>query len=279
MIRKVCVCILFVCWIVMAFGCGTSNADAIGVREESVITADKNKIQNMQADIMGEDAEETASYNPYFFCEDQISLAVRAVYGADPLVEETGHLKLYKVHEYEFGMLYKLTVGLEGFDSYLIEERLNIYLYVTENKIYRVWSWIYQDDHIISLNDADLMVIVLDTDEKLIENSVIVCQMEDISVDEEDGEGRYRYSIFKEDDLITYYRSDVQPNGERGFYEWFIWKEGKGLIEYGSGYKREADILYLYDIAIDTEKAFPKHGNKDKRRERADVFIHGYHTT
>lgn len=128
-----------------------------------------------------------------------------------------------------------------------------MYLYVTEDKIYRVWSWIYQDDHIISLNDTDFMVSVLDTDEKLIENSVIVCQMENVSVDEEDGEGRYRYSIIREDNLITYNRSDMQPNGERGFYEWFIWKEGEGLIEYGSGYRREADILYLYDIAIDTE--------------------------
>lgn len=150
-------------------------------------------------------------------------------------------------------MLYKLTVELEGFDSYLIEERLNMYLYVTEDKIYRVWSWIYQDGHIISLNDTDFMVSVLDTDEKLIENSVIVCQMENVSVDEEDGEGRYRYSIIREDNLITYNRYDMQPNGERGFYEWFIWKEGEGLIEYGSGYRREADILYLYDIAIDTE--------------------------
>lgn len=275
--RKIGVCILFVCGIVMTFCCGTFHVDAIDVKEENVRTADRNIIRDMQAEFIDEEVEETTPCNPYFFKEDRVVLTTRAKYFIDPFVEENIHLNMYKVHVYEHGTVYKLEIEHVGFFD---DARWNIYFYVMEDKIYRLCSWIYQDGQVISFYDDDeLLVNVLDTDEKLIENGVIVCQMEDITVDEADGEGRYRYSISREDDLITYYRSDVQPNGERGFYEWFIWKEGEGLIEYGSGYKAGADTLYLYDIAIDTEKAFFDDDYKDRRAKRADIFIHGYDDT
>lgn len=239
---KIRICLLFVCGIVIAFVCVSLNAGAADRKEENI------------------------PYNPYFFTEDHVALTARAAYFTNPAAEDNIHLTMYKVHGYEHGAVYKLEIEHVG---YLEDARWNIYFYVMKDKIYRLYSWVYQDDQILSFYDDDaLLVNVLNTDEKLIENGTVVCQREELSVDEEDGEGRYRYSIFKKDDQITYYRSDVQPNGERGFYEWFIWKEGRGLIEYGSGYKAEADFLYLYDIAIDTEKAFPMHGNKDKRRIR-----------
>lgn len=277
MIRKISAYILMVCWIVTAFGCGTSHTDARDEKEVNVRAEDKNKVRNMQTDLIAEELDETILNNPYFFREDYVALTARANYFVDPLVEENIHLSMYKVHVYERGTVYKLETDHVG---YLSEERWNIYFYVTEDKIYRFWPYVYQDGQYITFYDDDgLLVSILDTDEKLVENSVIVCQAENILVDEEDGGGRYRFRISKEDDLITYSRSDVQPNGERGFYEWFIWKEGEGLIEYGSGYKAETDFLYLYDIAIDTEKLFAEHSNKDKRRNRADVFIHGHQMT
>lgn len=33
----------------------------------------------------------------------------------------------------------------------------------------------------------------------------------------------------------------------------FVWEEGKGLVEYKSGYKQEADILYIENIKIQEE--------------------------
>lgn len=265
MIRKICVCVLFICWIGTVSGCGDSNGEAGDVKEENVRTKDRNEIQYMQTYLIPNGAEEITQYNPYFFEEDRVALTARAVYDQDPRVEQTIRLNLYKVHVYECGVLYKLAVELVNSVGYLTEDRLNIYLYVTEDKIYRLWSGTYQDGRMITFYDDDaLLVSVLDTDEKLIANSEIVCQMENISVDVEDGEGRDRYSIYRKDDLITYSRSDVQPNGVRGFYEWFIWKDGEGLIEYGSGFKLEADILYLYDISVDAEAVIRELKKKSK---------------
>ena len=202
----------------------------------------------------GNPKDETEPKNLYFYQElyetDQITLTTRAqYYDLDTITETDIHIQGYKVKAYEEGSLFRLIIEPVGD---LEQERLNLYFYVTADKIYRVWTDIVQGDEIIYFcgNDA-LLTDILDTDEKLVENSEIVCQPEDASATPGEGESGLRYELYRSGNQIIYSRSDVQPNGERGFYEWFVWEEGAGLVEYGSGFKAEAEILYLYDIAVE----------------------------
>jgi hypothetical protein len=41
---------------------------------------------------------------------------------------------------------------------------------------------------------------------------------------------------------------DIGESGNREFYETFVWAKGNGLVEYKSGYRMEADILYIDNI-------------------------------
>lgn len=198
----------------------------------------------------GNIADDETEHRNLYFCEelyeaDQITLTTRAqYYDLETKTEADIHVQGYKVKAYEKGSLYRFIIELVGD---LEQERLNLYFYVTADKIYRVCSDVFQGD------DA-LFTDILDTDEKLVENSEIVCQSEDVSVAPKEGESGLQYEIHRSGNQITYSRSDVQPNGERGFYEWFVWEDGAGLVEYGSGFKVEADILYLYDIAVEARQ-------------------------
>ena len=205
----------------------------------------------------GNPKDETEPKNLYFYQElyetDQITLTTRAqYYDLDTITETDIHIQGYKVKAYEEGSLFRLIIEPVGD---LEQERLNLYFYVTADKIYRVWTDIVQGDEIIYFcgNDA-LLTDILDTDEKLVENSEIVCQPEDASATPGEGESGLRYELYRSGNQIIYSRSDVQPNGERGFYEWFVWEEGAGLVEYGSGFKAEAEILYLYDITMEPQR-------------------------
>lgn len=209
--------------------------------------------------------DKTAQRNPYFYEElyeaDRIVLAARAqYYDLETKAERAIRIQGYEVKAYESGSLYRLTAEPVGD---LTQERLNLYLYVTADKIYRVWTDVFQGEAIVAAcGDDVLLTDILDTDEKLVENSEIVCRPEDMSVVPREGESGLRYEIHREGDRIIYSRSDVQPNGERGFYEWFVWEEGAGLVEYGSGYRMEADILYLYDITVDAGQAVCRKGGR-----------------
>lgn len=63
---------------------------------------------------------------------------------------------MYLVKTYEQGKLYKFAIEPIG---YLEAERTNIYLYVTSEKIYRLWSYIYQEKGIIEFYDDDELII------------------------------------------------------------------------------------------------------------------------
>lgn len=62
-----------------------------------------------------------------------------------------------------------------------------------------------------------------------------------------------RLPFYDNDDAIVKFLDTDQKlieNGEPGFYEWFVWEQGKGLVEYGSGFGAEGDILYLTNIKV-----------------------------
>lgn len=193
---------------------------------------------------------EYSSYkNPYFYQKESVDLSAMAeYYDVETTTSEQIDIKVYLVKKYEKGELYRFVIpSIVGLGT----ERTNLYFYVTENQIYRLFSYVYEDDRCITFYDNDnLLTSTLYTDEKLIENSVVVCQTESMSDRLAQEEAGMHFSITKQKDNIVYSRCDIENNGEVGFYESFVWKKGKGLVEYRSGYKIEADILYLDSIII-----------------------------
>lgn len=187
--------------------------------------------------------------NSYFFNDDRVYLEAKAKYddGIDSkFVEEVACAEMRFIKQYEQGSVYKLVIEPLGA---LTDERLNIYFYVTNSKIYRLWSYVYQDDRAITFYDDDeLLVKVLDTDEKLINNGQIVCQDEEMQCELKEGDSEFHFAIKKWGKQIEYSSCTITPNGEIDYYENFKWEEGKGLIEFGSGYRAERDPLYLIEI-------------------------------
>lgn len=39
-----------------------------------------------------------------------------------------------------------------------------------------------------------------------------------------------------------------EEDGSTHYYESFVWEKGKGLVEFRSGFRVEADILYIENI-------------------------------
>ena len=220
------------------------------------------------------DAQEHIT-NKYFYNTSNKCLEALAT-NENPNEEPTGNIRydnswfesktvnvtINKLEKIGNGEIYKLKIILPSdFLSYLEPERLNIYFYVTEDKIYRLLSYVFTDNGLISFyDDDDMLLRELDTEEKLIANGYIVFQEDEYSyfesnVQDENDENESplhgsHYSIKKNEKQTTGAYRYIKYNGESDFYEWFIWEEYKGLIEYGSGYRNESDVLYLKDISV-----------------------------
>lgn len=129
------------------------------------------------------------------------------------------------------GQVYEMKLDIE-----LSIKRLPIYLYYKNNKIYRLWKTYEQ-------------IIETESEEKLLENSIVVYQEDilDDSLDEgEEGvhhyissnksEGKYRESHFYE---CNDYGNTVN------FWETFAWDENKMLLYYASGFSAGTDFIEI----------------------------------
>lgn len=185
--------------------------------------------------------------NPFFYGMESTDLRMNVKYVPwEMSVKKPINATVYLVKEYENGRLYHFKIDPI---EYMTEERLNIYFYVTEKEIYRLWSYVYQNERIETFYDDDeLIVSILDTEEKIIANGEIVCQ--NMPNWQEDIEGGWQSNISVEENKVMYTSKVAKKNGEIGFYEWFTWEKEKGLIDYGSGYGVEREILYLTDIQV-----------------------------
>lgn len=189
--------------------------------------------------------------NPYFYTNDDVNLTATFTYrDLEEQIVRDGTLNMKLVKNYENGDLFKLSVDdKEKIQECLSEDRLNVYFYVTEDEIYRLWSYIYQDEEVIRFyNDDDMIVKYLDTDDKLIANGELVCCKESIPDKLDWPESGSHVDIIQQNDQVEYDRVDLNANGDRQFYERFIWEKGKGLVEFRSGFRVEADILYIENI-------------------------------
>lgn len=189
--------------------------------------------------------------NPYFYTNDDVNLTATFTYrDLEEQIVRDGTLNIKLVKNYENGDLFKLSVDdKEKIQECLSEDRLNVYFYVTEDEIYRLWPYIYQDEEVIRFyNDDDLIVKYLDTDDKLIANGELVCCKESVPDKLDWPESGSHVDIIQQNDQVEYDRVDLNANGDRQFYERFIWEKGKGLVEFRSGFRVEADILYIENI-------------------------------
>lgn len=192
--------------------------------------------------------------NSYFYNLKQIYLQGNAEYfdrDEGEYKKSVIYAEIYFVKEYEKGSVYKFEIEPVGGLQY---ERLNQYFYVTENAIYRLSPYFYnvKENEIITLDDK-LLVEVLDTDDKLIKESDIVCQEEKIESSFEEKEEGIYFTILKRGNQITYSRLELDANGETNYYENYVWEDGKGLIEYSSGFGAMRDILYITGITVMNE--------------------------
>ena len=214
-------------------------------------------------EIIDKNDEEINFENPYFYSQKECFLSADIQY-AYLGIFINGELKLQWLKEYDNGNLYKLTVESDGNITDLLgEERLNIYFYVTADNIYRLWSYVVQNGEVIEFYNNDVLLMeTLDTDEKLIENGEMVCCMDEKTDELEPSEVGSHVTIIQREEQITYNRVDIGASGNREFYERFVWEEGKGLVEYKSGYRRESEILYIDNIGTTVEEGLEISGNE-----------------
>lgn len=210
--------------------------------------------------------------NLYFFQQEHVYLQANAKYqdGAE-FVETTANLELYLVKKYEYGNVYRLKIEPLGD---LTINRLNIYFYVSNNKIYEVNGFLQEDNKVITfMADDERLTEMLDTDEKLIHNSYIVCQDNKTMDELEEYETGEHFAFQKSENQITFSRWIIQGLYELDYYETFVWEEGKGLVEFKSGYGTdEREILYLTEIMEIDEETFRANQPDSEENEETAEF-------
>ena len=206
-------------------------------------------IENMEMNSFVLDWKKNENENPYFYNREQASLQVHAEYhNGTEFVDEIADAEIYRVKIYERGCVYRMIVYIEPFMSswyFKSGEPLNIYFYVTADKIYRILPYAQPElgGRSIDLYDDDnLLTETLDTDEKLQNNSIVVCQEEELQQEYS--------SITKDGNKITYYLSETKVNGEPGGEDLFVWEQGKGLVEFGTGFGPGPMDVHINEIQV-----------------------------
>lgn len=206
------------------------------MQECEKIGQDMKSVEKKDAEVeIQKLSEKMENENPYFYNREQVSLQVHAEYhNGTEFVDEIADAEIYRVKTYEHGCVYRMIIYIEPFMSswyFKSGEPLNIYFYVTADKIYRIlpYAQLEPGGRSIDLYDDDnLLTETLDTDEKLQNNSIVVCQEEELQQEYS--------SITKDGNKITYCLSETKVNGEPGGEDLFVWDQGKGLVEFGTGF-------------------------------------------
>lgn len=196
-----------------------------------------------------EAGQEQAGSNPYFYDLDEGD----EDYGVMPLEAQIDYESTEAgFYRYWCGWMYcgiqRLDRDFEKgtgmlYEFYLPLGHNKLFLYVTSDKIYRVCVQGEQE-------------IVWRTEKELIENSDIVCQSEEMEAVLPKGAGGTYIHIQREGVLVTCSRCEMEADGEAGFHETFVWKEGGGLVEYRNGYGEEAEDFCLEDIELSSIRLF-----------------------
>lgn len=255
------------------YGCAQSAGNTPTAETENVETenVDAKNAEAVEEDIDKTDeqspAEEKVSVaidtdNPYFFRHSLIT--ANAKYFAvteGKQHEETVNAEVSLVKTYEEGDVYKFTIDIisDYFSTWYIQggEPVNMFFYVTPDKIYLISRYVQTEPGETAyyyFGGDELVTKILDTDEKLVNNSLIVCQEEE--TEDNTGAEQYsmstnnkeneHYSISKNGNQIfcSYYQ--LRVSGDMLYRDKFLWEKGKGLVAYLTGYG-----VGDYDIYLD----------------------------
>ena len=209
-------------------------------------------------------------HNPYFFDEKELTnLSARLEYcEGNVTINRAGKLTMKLIKNYEKGDLFKLSVAHErNIQDYFGEERLNIYFYVTNDKIYRVPSYINRDGEEISIYEDDLVIAYLDTDDKLISESALVCCEENFK-----NEVELEHAVIKtEINSGICERTEWWKDG-RYYHEESGWNEPQKLLWFDSTYGTGADSLYIGIVGdADVEQADQRKYFKKKKQTEINI--------
>ena len=147
--------------------------------------------------------KEVKHQNPYFYSQNTFNLSAEATYYSTVSYDakEKVNIEGKLIKNYKTGDLFKLKIdfredqGLIYDNTFkapiqLTSDRVVFYFYVTNEKIYLVNPYIYNEQKkqvYIGLNNEMALTFFLPTDQKIIANSEIVCQEEILHVVDEYG--------------------------------------------------------------------------------------------
>ena len=278
--------IIIICLVICMTGCGQAKEkdNTAENMEESVSqnVYEKDVQDSVSQNDYEQDTQASVSqntddgklhvrvHNPYFFDEKELTnLSARLEYcEGDVTINRAGKLTMKLIKNYENGDLFKLSVAHErNIQDYFGEERLNIYFYVTNDKIYRVPSYINRDGEEISIYEDDLVIAYLDTDDKLISESALVCCEENFK-----NEVELEHAVIKtEINGGICERTEWWKDG-RYYHEESGWNEPQKLLWFDSTYGTGADSLYIGIVGdADVEQADQRKYFKKKKQTEINI--------
>lgn len=141
-------------------------------------------------------------------------------------------LKIEEVDKGKFGEIYTLKIENTDFDFSRIND---FYFYVEKDKIYKTY---FMSETLPDAFDVLLM------DGKLpIDTSNIICCDEEIGDTLEEGKMGWHEYVKVDGNKREY--GHYNDSGATTYYEYFIWEENRGIIEYSSGYGGGRDSIIL----------------------------------
>ena len=241
--------IIITCLVICMTGCGQAKEKDNTAENLEETVSQNDYEQDTQASVSQNTDDgklHVRVHNPFFYEKEVTNLDARIEYcEGDVTISRVGKLTMRLIKNYEKGDLFKLSVAHErNIQDYFGEERLNIYFYVTNDKIYRVPSYINRDGEKLPVYEDDFVIAYLDTDDKVIsESELVYCkenfknkvELENVVIGTESDGGRYDRTEWNKDGSIYY-------------YEVFSWNKITKLSWFDSEYGTGADSLYIWGI-------------------------------
>lgn len=211
----------------------SSTISVSEMEEESSAEESASESSMPSIDIPEETSKDEGSVittgNPYFFFEGN-----SVVYNIEEVdfeeVPDTMDLQIDLIQEFEKGFVYHLHFeGCELSDPRLRDRTDLGYFYITPEEIY----------YRVQPEDIEK------GEGSIVENALLMAQLEDREDLLGKGEVGWHDSIVVDGNRVIYDGYAFVTETATSFYESYVWEEGKGLVEYVSGYGAGAhEVIY-----------------------------------
>lgn len=231
MIKGVC------CFWLLGIVFGTCELYGQDVLEMQEMSAANRITDRIGRGASAEEKADAAYQNPYFFGNGEGSYVYQPEFllfdeNGGQISYDEAELKVTRVKRAAQGILYRFEIRCEG-EFYHGEDSFEIgYFYVTGDKIIRVAE-----------EKAALECV---TEEDFLQAGTVVFQKSDKPDALEPEEKGWHEYIVIEQDRCEYHSWNSLV--ETGFYEAFIWEQGKGLVSYWQGYGAMRDHIEIHQI-------------------------------